>query len=330
MKTVKNLYSCAIAAMLLFAGMGCETNLQQSAEDLSLMARNATEVLPPDVVFVSMMNVQEIQDNQLINPFGPEGLLNEATNSEAMARLRDFIDRTGFDPEKDLSEAYLALSSGQGKEEKVSIAIYVNMDRELLEDYIETELENQFLPTNYKGTDIYLAKEDEKSFGFSLVNDNMILAASEPALVEAMIDRLNKEAPALDTNANMMRLVNLASAGQSGWVVVQKPDHIEAPEGDSELENTMSQLWFAVSSMAVLGNVESEAIEGQIMLIPSDEINASDLTSLVKGALAAAKALDGSDDFLALLDQVRVTDQQDHVRIQVDAPNDLIRSVRGN
>ena len=315
---------------MLFIGTGCESNLQQSADDLSLMAQNATEVLPPDAVLVSMMNVQEIQDNQLINPFGAQGLLNEASNSEAMARLQDFIERTGFDPETDLSEAYLALAGQEGSEEKVSIAMYVTMDRELLAAYIESELENKFITTDYKGFDIYMAQDNQDDFGFSLVNDNMILAASDPQLVEAMIDRLNNEAPALDTNEDMMRLVTLASAGQSGWVVIQKPEDMSAPNGDSELASAMNQLWFAVSSMAVLGNVKSEAIEGQIMLIPSAEISSGDLASLVKGTLAAAKALDNSDEFIALMDQVRVSDQQDHVRIQVEAQNDLIRSVRGN
>ena len=104
----KALSFCLMAFGLILTG--CETFLTNfSADDITTQAKNAVDVLPADVVAVGMMNNQDLKENAKTDIFGNGGLMGEEAPAELLARLEDFVEATGFNPEKDLDEVYVAI-----------------------------------------------------------------------------------------------------------------------------------------------------------------------------------------------------------------------------
>ena len=312
--------------------MGCEPQLQFSAEDISVQAQNAVDVLPADPVFVGMMNPSDLQENEHTNVFSPGSLLNGDAPEDAISRLRDFVEVTGFDPVEDLREVYVAVEHIDDGPSNASIVAYASIEPERLRTYVEEQLGDELRLRAYRGVDIFEAKDDEDAPSFSIVNDDMIIAATDGNTVEAMIDRMEGEGSAMSSNAALMDLVARASSGKSGWFVARKPADAELnPHGaGNDLEATAEQIWAALDNFVVAVNVESQGLDSQVFLYPNATVSADDLSSLTKGMVALMKASPEMDeDRLAMLDEIEVTASGDYVRVGVYVDNEMIKMIKG-
>lgn len=320
---------CLLALGVMLAG--CEPDLQFSAETMSPQAKNAVDVLPANPMFVGMMNTQDLKSNQYTNVFESGSLFNSDMRDDALARFNDFVTVTGFDPAEDLSEVYMAMEeSGDGERHEFSVVAYADIEPERLKAYVKKEVGNDLRVRSYRGVDIYEGEDDEDAPSFSFVNDNMMIGASTPVALEAMIDRIEDGGTALSSDAAMMDLVGLASSGKSGWFVAKKPADMPnaTKSGRSEMEDAASQIWNAVESMVVAGNVESDGIESQVFIYPVSNVSSDDLASLVKGALGIMKARPDVIE-LGVLDEVKVTADGDYVRIGMRLDNSLLATIKG-
>jgi hypothetical protein len=317
---------CTLLPILL-AGlffMGCENQIE-APEAMTLQAKNAVEVLPAGAQFVSMVNLQAMQHNTLFDPFDIESL-----SGEFGARVQEFLDATGLDPENDLHEVYVA-SAGMGPDAQPSIVAYVTFDRDRLQDYIDQRLGETFERDDYKGIPIYRALEDGHSIIFALAADNMIVASPDEASVEAMLDRLSGTGRALKDDAETMNLIALASSGSNAWAVFSNFDEINTRKSQHEdaIGRDMEQIGQALKDVAVSLTMQQDGAEGTVIMNTKDGVSTDDLAALTKGVVAAMKASSKMGDAeLQMLDRVRVRTQGDQVRVNFFVNNEMLASSR--
>lgn len=313
----------ALCLFVIFSG--CESQVEYSEEEISLQAKNAVDVLPSDPSFVGMMNIQDLSSSEL-------GSMVEDEMAN-MDELQDLMDATGFNPEEDLKEIYVAVEEFGGESNPgVSVVAYASLDPNSLEDYIEERAGDELESRTYRGIDFYEFEAGNQMGGFSFVNDDMILMASKSELLEDMVDRLIDEGEALSSNSELMELVSTASTGKSGWFVAEKPD-MDAPaqkSDASEMEEKAKQIFMAVDHFIVAANVDGDEVESQVFLQPNSSVDAGDLSDLIKGLRSALRAdpdMDKQD--LDMLDEIKISSSRGQVRIQFTVDDRILGKFNG-
>ena len=320
-----NRFRFSSIGFLLIAGLlflGCENQLE-APEAMTLQAKNAVEVLPAGARFVGMVDLQAMQHNALFDPFDDESM-----SGEFGARVQDFLDVTGFDPENDLREVYFA-ASDMGPDAEPSIVAYANFDRERLQDYVEQRLGESFERSNYKGVPIYRAQENDHTFAFALATENMIVASPDEAHVKAMLDRLSGTGRALKDDAETMQLIALASGGSSAWAVICDFDEQATREGEHEgaIGRDMEKIAQALKDVAIALTIQDNGIEGTVFMNTKEGVSASDVADLTKGVVAAMKAeSDIDEEKLRMLDRVKVRTKSGFVQVEFFADNAMLKS----
>lgn len=329
-RALLSLKTCTLGLLLAsLALLGCEPSLQFSADDITTQAKNAVDVLPANTAMLGMMNVQDLKSNPNTDIFGSNDFLGGDAPAELMARMQDFIEVTGFDPQEDLTEVYVALQDVENDDNpNASIVAYASIDPSSMSTYVEDEAGNELEQRSYRGVTVY---DTDDGPSFSFVNDDMMIAATSPALLDAMIDRLEGEGEALSSNTEMMDLVATASVGESAWFVGQRPEEfrIDAKGGSSDLEQTAVQIMSALEHVVVGITIESDGLNNQVFLFPNTNVAADDLGSLTRGMVAALKVQpDLEEEHLAYLDEIEVTSSDEFVRIGFYADNEMIDQIK--
>ena len=317
-------FFAAAFALSLFVATGCETQLETPGE-VSLQTKNATDVLPPDVRALGMVDFQALARNPT---FREAGLFSPGQiGDEMQARLRDFTEATGFQPEEDLHEVYIALR-GEGDLARPVFVAYADYTRERLGTYLDEEMNDAFTRTDYKGVPVFQspAGEGEESITVALANDNMFVASPDAAEVHAMLDRLSNEEQALRDDGAMMRLIQQAGSG-SAWFVVRGVDRAPfASVRDGEISE-IAQLSRAVQDVAFSLDVETDGVSANAWMVAAPDVAPEDLASLTRGAVAALKTgTDLGSEEMAVLDDVRVREGGGEVHVSFRLPNSLLPS----
>ncbi|MGI9175055.1 MAG: hypothetical protein ACR2GR_07040 [Rhodothermales bacterium] len=323
---MKRLFAASVFALSLFVATGCETELDTPGE-VSLETRNAADVLPLDVRALGMVDFQALERNPALREAGlfSPGRLGD----EMQARLRDFTEATGFRPEEDLREVYIALR-GEGDLTRPVFVAYADYTRERLGAYLDEEMSDAFTRADYKGVPVFQSPPDGggESITVALANDNMFVASPDAAEVHAMLDRLSGEGQALRDDEATMRLIRQASAG-SAWFVVRGVDRapFTSVRGTGEVGEIgeIAQLSRAVQDVAFSLDVQTDGVNADAWMVAASNITPGDLASLTRGAVAAFKTgADLGSEEMAVLDDVRVREAGGEVRVSFRVPNDLL------
>lgn len=311
----------ALALLLLPALIGlvgCESTVNAPAEvPLSAETKRATEVLPSGATFVSMINATKMAE-------GRSTPISEQMDGEHGARLRGFLEAAGFDPARDLQEVYVAGSENGG----ASIAAYVEMDRARVQQAFEEQLQSDWTRSTYGGLPVYKHQEEEHSLMFALANDNLILAASRPAALHAMIDRLGDAGPAaLADDAALMPLVRKVQGHGDAWFVLRGVNDVmtQASVRNDEDNPDLHRLRRAVRDAAASFTLDEARVEGTAYLTAAPDVDPADLANVVEGAVAALRTspeVDGPQR--QALDDVRVQQRGSEVTVAFALPRSLL------
>lgn len=317
-----------LALLLVLAA--CEAGFDAPAvADLSERTRTATDVLPADARYVGKVDFQATRDNALLDPLQAGPFTLGDVRGEAAARLASFLDATGFDPETDLREIYVALEARDG-EEVPSLAVYAALDRARITAYVDDELGGTFTRSVYRDVPVFTSVEDAtgETMTFALASDDLIVASPAPAAVRAMLDRLADGGRALKDNAPLMQLVRSAAAGDA-WFVAQ---NISLPAGSGsapgDAPGEFEQLGRAVQDVVMSFRTTDAGLDGDVTMTARPGVSADDLARLTKGVVAAMKSAAKTDAGLQVLDDVRVRTVGDDVRVQFALDNGTLAAMR--
>ena len=326
MKRIFNVALTVCALTCSLALIGCESN-PSSDEELSVQAKNAVDVLPMTPDLVGMMSTADLRQSDMF------GMIEDHMQADDMGEMQDFIEATGFDPMEDLREIYVAVEDlAENDKPSVSFVAYASIEPGRLESYVVERAGDKLTSRTYRGVDLFEGGEGDHYGGFSFVNEDMILMATDVELLENMIDRLLDNSAALGQNSDLMNMVTMASAGKSGWLIAEKPE-VQMPgnqQSGTEMGKTAMQIWSALDHMVVALNVESNEVESQFFLYPTQQVSTDDLASLTKGLRSAMRSYPEMDkEAMRVLDDIRVSASNDYVRVQFTADSELIESIRG-
>ena len=322
---MRRFFAASVFALGFLLITGCETELDTPSE-VSLQTKNAADVLPMDVRALAMVDFQALERNPA---FREAGLFSPGRlGDEMQARLRDFTEATGFRPEEDLREVYIALR-GEGDLTRPVFVAYADYTRERLRAYLDEEMSDAFTRADYKGVPVFQSPPGGggESITVALANDNMFVASPDAAEVHAMLDRLSGEGQALRDDAATMQLIQQASAG-SAWLVVRGVDRapFASVRGGGEL-GEIAQLSRAVQDVAFSLDVQTDGVNAEAWMVAAPDVAPEDLASLARGAVAALKTgADLGSEEMAVLDDVRVREAGEEVRVSFRVPNDLLPS----
>ena len=310
-----------------FVFVGCEANLDAPTGDLTLQTRDALAVLPADAAFAGMMNFRAMQSSAAVqratgNQFGMDAL-----EGESKARFDEFVRLTGFNPEEDLERAYFAVTRAD-QHEHPAFVVYADFDRARLDAYIDDNVENDLRRTTYNDLPVYLASEDGDTFGFALVNDEMLVAAEESALY-AMLDRVASGQGGLQSDAAMMRLIERAAHPDHAWFAVRGLDQRSTEDTHGHSLSGMVQASGQLADAVISIGFESNGIDMQMAGTPRSGANAGDLADLIRGSIAAMRATTGDDpEVYEMLDDIRVRESGNAVTVSAFVDADVLAQMR--
>ncbi len=317
-----------LLALLLFVpiiGSGCESGIDQPAETPP-ETRAATALLPADARMATMVDMQHLQKH------GPERArrMLEAPfangASAEVARLQDFLEASGLNPDRDVERIYMAVSKADRTPWSVA---YGSFDRARIEEALRSTFGDDLQPSTYRDVTIFVASEtqDDHRFALAVPNADMMLVAGAPDALRAMIDRLRDgtdPAPAGD-------LVRKASQGQSFWFVTKDVGRLGDDSGtrDDEVPSDVRRLGQVLKDVAGHFSFAADgSLDGQLILVPQPSAQAADVADVARGAISALRQrTDAPDAFREAAQQADVQTVDDEVHISMTLPAALVDSM---
>lgn len=309
---------------LAIAFTGCRGDAPPA---LSSSAQEASRVLPPDAQLITRVDLHDLQQNSGLTLSSERGITLRFLDSdvtfnplstENQRKLRTFIDATGFDPAADLQSVYAAAPSDSAETSGAGFAIIANMNPSQLQAYLADQDSLVTQHETYRDVALYRLTADlREGLTFALLSDQLIVAAPNSTALHGMIDRYYGEGPTwTDSPENRQRLfAESASEGPLGIVAYDLPTQRLLQQTDAE--SRIEKIGQAVRDVVGTLDVQDEKVRGRLLL--TTDRNASDVASVVRGAVAALKTdADRSETQRALLDRIRVTDGDGTVTIRFD------------
>ncbi len=304
-----------IAAAFVFTG--CEGSVGAPDGELALQTRNALEILPAGADMAGMINLQAARQSAIFedheSPFSAENL-----DGESAARFNEFMRMTGFDPEEDVRRVYMTASDVEGRRGHPAFVVYADFDRARVDAYLDENAPSKITRTTYNDTPVYLVSEDDGTFGFGLINDEMAVAGEQSELY-AMIDRVANGVHGLSGDAEMMALIERAAHPDGAWFAVRKIDHAAGDDGhhDGPMAG-MGQAVLMMGSGVMSFGFGRDEVEMTAVGIPRDNANVGDVADILRGAISLMRTSSQQDnpEMAAMLDGVRVRESGDAVYVQ--------------
>ena len=326
MKLFVRFASLTLVVGVLFFSIGCGDEFA-SMEDQPAVAKAAFEILPANTEMVGSVNFANAVVDNHMDQFPLEGA------GEAQAQIENFLSATGFDPAEDLDRAYLTVDM-EGKD--ASIVIYADVDRSKMQSYLEGELSDKFETILMGNTKVFKSTEGNHNGNaalFSVVNDEMILASSSERNMSSMLDRIENGGQALASNSELMDMINRVQYPNGAWAVLtqielvdkfsEAPSHTDDPNDLKILE--------AFKTIGLVDNVifsadlsDNSGVNFVMDAGVSSGYDASDVSSLIKGAVSGAKAASSkSDESMDVLDNIRVSTSNGRVLVRGELPKSM-------
>ena len=303
------------AAALVFTG--CEGSVGSPDGELALQTRNALEILPAGADMAGMVNLQAARQSAIFedheSPFSAENL-----DGESAARFNEFMRLTGFNPEEDVRRVYMTVSKVDGESNHPAFVVYADFDRTRIDAYLDDNTPAEVTRTTYNDTPIYLVSDDDGTFGFGLINDEMAVAGEQSELY-AMIDRVTNGTHGLSGDAEMMALIERAAHPDGAWFAVRKID--EGAGDDAHYDGPMAgmgQAALMMGSGVMSFGFGGEEVEMTAVGIPRDNASVGDVADILRGAISLMRTTSQRDnpDLAEMLDRVRVRETGDAVYVQ--------------
>lgn len=318
---------CLLALTLTI--VGCRGD---APPPLTPSAQEAARVLPSDARLITRLDLNNLQQQTGLALSSERGVTLRFLDSDitfnplstkAQHRLQAFIDATGFDPASDLESIYVAMPSDSAEARGAGFAIRVDMNRSQLEDYLASQDSLVAHDASYRNTAIYRLRRGPDPLQFALLSDRLIVAASNDGALRTMIDRYDGQAPTLANSSEQRQRLFAESVreGPLGLVAYDLPTQrlLQQTDADSDLE----RIGQAVRDIVGTLDFTEDQVRGRLLL--TTDRNASDVASVVRGAIAALKTdPDRSDAQRAMLDRVKVTDGDGTVTIQFDMKMEML------
>lgn len=320
----------ALAAAGLFALAGCGDAVESAQGDFALQSRNAFEILPAGSDMVGMVNIQAARQTGFFEhddaPFSAEHL-----DGENAARFNEFMRLTGFDPEEDVRRVYMTASDEDGVRNTPAFVVYADFDRSRIDSYLDDNAPEGVERSTYNDVPVYFVHEDEGTFGFGLVNNEMAVAAEQSELY-AMIDRVANGTTGLANDTEMMALIERAAHPDGAWFALRElPESSPAENSGFDPTAGLGQATSLLGSGIISFSFEGGDVEMTAYGIPRESANASDIADLLKGGVAVLRTMseDQQPEMAEMLNDIDIRESSGAVQVHAVLDHSFIQGMAG-
>lgn len=275
-------------------------------------------MIPADAPFLAGIHADQVKSSR----FG-QFILNQLKTEETA--MNKFIDATGFDPRRDLTELIVASSDASGKGKSVVLA-RGRFDTNRINAFA-TSSGAQF--TTYNGVQVMAGRTGHEKSGWLAVLDTVTAVAGDQDAVRSAIDRFKGSAAALDA-ATLARINDLSSR-YDAWMIStgvgRIADDIKNPQVGGMMNNNLFQ-----SMQSVVGGVRFGAnVDVMAEATMRSEKDATAMVDVIR-FLAGMIQLNSQNDkraaeMVALLEKMQLSSTGTQFRMSLTIPEDALEGI---
>ena len=250
----------------------------------------------------------------LVNAPLVQDVLNKGQFNMLPQGLQEIVDKTGFDPRRDLNH--------------VTVGYISTRERLIVADArYDTFKAEQFLKDQGKSSETYLGRVVYRDADFAVTFlDGVVLLGSDSA-VRSAIDRITYPG-SVQIGSDLLQAIRTIEAGSQIWGVGSF-DQQDLPAGVYQstpaaqiLKSLRSGTWQMRVDRDLHGRATADFVDAQ---------SAGSVTDMVRGLIAVAKLQTAKQqpDLLHVLDGIQVSNNGSSVVAQIDEPGDLLIKLQG-
>ncbi len=304
--------------LALFAHLACAQKTA-SPKAGTAKAEDMLRLVPKDVIAVFFVDFHRAMQIESLSKTFQENKSNET--------LKEFIDTTGIDPQKDIY--FIAGGLAGEMEQKPNVLVIINLkyNRETLLSLVKEKMEKeeQLLEEEYAGYKIYSVKKGEEGVSFSFIDDSNLFAGDEIS-VKSGLDVLQKKKDNVFKNEALSSLIAKTNKEAILWGAVAIPH--EAQEKVASANPFLSALK-DIHALSLGFDYRNKNIIVEIKAMSSDPSKNHEVADFLN-SIKTMGAMTTIQDFNLgeLLDKIEITSGPDHVRIYARFPENFFEELK--
>jgi len=245
------------------------------------------------------------------------------------AKYKEFIEKTGIDPQKDVFLAAIGISQAAGAEGKpaAQAAGVVNLKYDQAKVLAAIKEKSPELQESvYEGVPIFTAPETDGSapvYGAFLDDSN--IAVGVEAGVKSIIDVFKGKAESALKNSTLMDLVKTANKTALAWSVFSfSPEQIKQMTESTPMLQSLD----ALKALMIYVDDKNKGLQAEIKAISSDAAKNKELADMLTGLKAmGSMGVSEKPEMGELLNKIEISSGADYIKIFVDLPEALMKKL---
>jgi len=307
----------AVAIFALLFTTGCNdksSNGTSSAEIVKLYS-----YIPDSAAGIFTIDFKKIVSLSLLDKFKENTKFEDFGKTQKVFKdYKDFVDKTGIDPKKDIKAAVVAVYGKFNKENpEMSAVISLKYDKQKLLSLLKKS-DTDFIETDYKGVTLYsIKKETGKERGFVFLKDDVIVAGTIKG-VKKVVNTMSDKGKNILSNSKMKPYIKTAGNSSIFSFVIVFTEEMKKVKGNNMIKADLSK------AESIYGNVdfESNIWSGEIILVSHDEEGNTNLVTSLNG-LKGIGALAGPE-IAELLKGISISSATNSINLTFKISNELM------
>ena len=304
---------CASLLLVLFAFTACNPKVG----GIAAKTQDLLTLVPATVQGVVLLDIQ--------NGLKVQPVSDMLKKEEAQAKLKEFKEKTGIDPLKDIRFLAVGFQTGASPDQQEGVGI---LNLSYNKDTLLAALKKQgeVKEVQYQGFTVYVLESEEgKQPMHGVFLDEANIVAGSPKAVESVIDIYKGQKDSLRKNAELMGLVREANKAALAWGVFLIPADALAKAG--------SQMPMLSGLEALKSGILAIDYQNKNMLIEikakgKDEAKLKQIADMLNGLKAfGAMAAATKPEIGEMVNKLEITSGKDFVRIYASLPEELIKKL---
>ncbi len=272
---------------------------------------DAARLLPADATALIGINVASAKNSVLYSRF------EQHMDADDPDKLDDFALQTGLDPRTDLDRLTVAMWGPRAEESLLIVA----QGRARVTPGAQAFVDMVSQAGSHHGIPIYEGRErtDSRPMHFSFLDEATLIAGTPGAVIDG-IERHVAGGPSAFDNDTLMGLASIAEADGQLWMVSRQAGDFlsRAPALPGARDPRLLRILSAMEETTFSLNIV-DGLNFVLAGVCGSAADAQTLATAVRGMMAIAQLGAGPEGgMLSMLDQIRVTDQDNTVEAALD------------
>jgi hypothetical protein len=276
--------------------------------------------IPHDANGVFFVDVNRAMQTEFVNKIIKE--------DENYAKYQEFIQETGFDPQKDIYYVAAALLKDVGEDSEGAAVINLKYDKEAIKALLMSKAEEEqteILEEDYNGMSLLSWKEGAKDMVISFLDDSNILAGNAVG-VRSIVDVIQKKKDNVFKNERLSTLLKDANKEAMIWgAMLISSEAVDKVKSGNPMLNNLE----GINAASMYFDYKNRNLMTEIKVMSEDEEKNKQVAELLTGikALGAMMATE-NPSIGKLMDKIEITSGADFVKLFASIPEEMLDELK--